>query len=890
MAGRGQSGSELCRETEGNDVNICKWLFGLVIGAMAVGAGAAEIGSRVMTGEVPAPVSFRSASAPLTEVAIAPSTKQLADKAVEASYGKAPLPAIAQILGVARPPVPISPLRVGSIFESGHPAAAPKWQVVRDGSVTQFRVSSKAAKGIRAKLALPTGVTLGEIRVRAPNEPVALGVPLTAAYQGEIWTPYTEGEVQLVELFTPQRAEGLPMRVVEIVHFERSLNLDGGGGGEASANQIAAGCTIDVTCTTNNTVLDDAMSEARNSVARIVFNSGGSSFQCSGTLINSNSGQNFFMTANHCISTQAEASSISFHWFYERAACGATSGTNAAYTTTGGGAQLAFTNQFVDSTLLRLNVQPPVGTIFAGWNSNAMSAGQSVVSISHPRGDVKKLALGTLSSVQNRNDGLIRLSGYEQEMYAVLFDRGIIEGGSSGSGLFTLSGNTLQYRGVLSNSTVRNGSLSCTNTNENANYGRWDYFQPQVASILNGFLPLVDDHVNQPAASSTLLTLDGPAVNAKIDYVGDLDTFRIVVTEPGTIYVKSNGGYDMIGQLLNSAGATLENASGDAATNDDASVTGLDFGIAWPVTPGTYYLLVANWIPTALTPNGYSVQASFLNATTNYTALWWAGEAESGWGLHVNHQGNGIFAAMFNYENAGLGTQNPNMWLSSSMRRVGASQSYTGRLLRVTGPAFNASPFPNQQISTIDVGDLTLDFNGASSAVLTYRVSGGGTGGNGVPVVKNIFPIVYATKPVCRFTGTDRSYSTGNFQDVWWNRNESGWGVFLTHQSNTIFATMFNYEPGTGNQNKGLWLTANLPRESTGVYAGELNRVTGSAFNAAPFTPLNPATNITRVGNMRVQFTNGNAATLTYDINGSQVVKPIERLVFDGFPTECSPP
>ena len=67
---------------------------------------------------------------------------------------------------------------------------------------------------------------------------------------------------------------------------------------------------------------------------------------------------------------------------------------------------------------------------------------------------------------------------------------------------------------------------------------------------------------------------------------------------------------------MNASGTTLENADGDEATNDDAGEsTGFDFGIAWPVTPGTYYLMVANWNPTELTPNGYSVQANFLNTT-----------------------------------------------------------------------------------------------------------------------------------------------------------------------------------------------------------------------------------------------------------------------------------
>lgn len=688
------------------------------------------------------------------------------------------------------------------------------------------------------------------------------------------------------------------MRVADIVHFEQSIDL-AGGGGEASVSTATAGaCSPDVACTSGDATLDAAIAERRRSVARISFVSGVSGFSCTGTLINSASQQNFFMTANHCISTAAEAASITFRWFYEAATCGGSAANLVPESTsTSGGAQLVFTNQFVDSTLLRLNVNPPAGTVFAGWNASAMTPGTPVVSISHPAGDVKKYATGTLRSLfRTTDDGLIRVASYEQEMWAVYFTRGVTEPGSSGSGLFTQTNGTLQFRGVLSNSTVRDasGGLSCTNTNENANYGRWDYFQPQVASILNGGSTPTDDHVNQPGPNATPLVLNGAAVAGKIDYVGDLDAFRISVTEAGTLYVRSTGGYDLIGQLMNSGGTVLENESGDAATNDDAGTTALDFGIAWPVTPGTYYLMVANWNPTELTPNGYTVTANFVNVTNNYTDLWWAGEGESGWGMNLNHQSNTIFATMFNYENAGFGTQNPGMWLAASLTRQGTSDTYTGRVARANGPGFNANPFPNQQLTVSDVGSMTIAFSGAANGTLTYSVSGAATGGSGLPVIKNIVRQSFGTLPVCTFTGSDRSFSTGNFQDLWWNPNESGWGVNLTHQSSTIFATLFTYEAGAGNNNKGLWLTASMPRQSAGVYSGDLARVTGSAFNAVPFTPINPSINAMRVGNMRVEFTNGNAATLTYDVNGTQVVKTIERQLFGplpaNLPSTCSPP
>lgn len=851
-----------------------------------------EIGSRVQGG-TPATVQkpLQTLSIPVQEVRIAPSARQLEEMALESAWRLegGEVPPMAKALGLKPPPRAAAPQRVGSVFPA--PAAVvsrTQWERQSDGTfVTQLKITSQGALGIRAKLQLPDGVVMGELRAAANWRDNAESVPLYVATANEIWTPYTDGETQLVEIRTRQNVANGTVRVIDISHFEVSLNS--GGGGLPNQTQVAGACSPDVVCTSENSALDTAISERRKSVARIAFRSGDGNFVCSGTLINSNSQQNFFVTANHCIATQAEASSITFRWFYEATTCGGGAASAISPPVQTLGATLVFTNQFVDSTLLRMNVSPPAGTVFAGWNAAPITVGSSVVSISHPTGDVMKFALGTNSS-NNNSTGENRLSGFEQNMIAVLFSRGVIEGGSSGSGLFTLSPTgSLQLRGILSNSIkdANGNTQSCTTPNLDAGYGKWDYFQPQIAALLDGQSLPVDDHPNQPSLSATALPLNGASVAGTINYVGDLDTFRVTITEPGTLYVKSAGGYDLIANLMDSEGTTLN-------TNDDASTTSFDFGVEWAVQPGTYYVSVVNWTPTELTPNGYRVSAQFSTATTNYTSLWWGGEAESGWGMNLNHQGNVMFATMFNYENAGQGSQNPGMWLTAVLRRQGLTQSYdsgAGQLLRVTGPAFNATPFtPISNANATSVGRMRIDFSANNAGLLTYSVSGAGTGGTGTNVVKNISRQAFSTLPDCTFTGRDRTFSTGNFQDLWWNPNESGWGINLTHQGTTIFGTLFTFEAGAGNFNKGMWLTASMARTAANDYSGDLVRVSGSAFDAQPFMPLVPSVNATRVGNMRVQFTNGNAGTLTYDVNGVTVSKSIQRQVFDTFPSTCEAP
>ena len=877
-----------------NDSRMAKWLLRMFLAAWVSPLFAQEMPSRVLRAPVAAGVTLHSISAPAMHVTITPSGKQLFEAAQSASFQEGVAPPLSQLMGIKRPKNPVAPRRVGSVIPSNTGSHVAQWERLADGShVTHIHITSTNALGIRAKLLLPEKITVGEIRVVTRASDIATVSPLSVSGDSEFWTPYTEGETQIVEIHTAQDVLGSRIEVPEIGHFEvpltafaNELPATSGATGAGAAGK----CSPDVICTSNNAELDAAIAERSKSVAMMNFASGGSFFLCTGTLINSPSQQNFFLTANHCISTQAEASSLSTIWFRQASACGIVA-SNGQQVTVAGGAQLVFTNQFVDSTLLRLNNPPPNGAVYSAWNAAPLAANSAVVSISHPSGDFMKFATGTVSSnVQNRTDGLYRSGRFEQEMYAVLFSRGIIEGGSSGSGLFVLANGSLQLRGILFGDTTQNddSGLTCTNTTENALYGRFDYFYPQIAPLLNGQSYPPDDYPNQPSATSPALAI-GATANGQLSYVGDIDVFRIPVMQSGTLFAKSSGGYDLIGNLMDANGKTL-------LTNDDNFSGNNEFGVAWQVNPGTYYLAVAAWEPSVVTGTPYSISTSFTTATTNHTAMWWAGEAESGWGINVNHQGNQIFATMFNYEAAGLGTQNPGLWMVASGTRLGAADSYAGDLLRVVGPAFNASPFtPITGANSTRVGSLRLDFTGANSGTLSYDVIGAGTGGTGTTLTKSITRQSFATLPVCVFTGGDRIFDF-NYQDLWWNPNESGWGINFTHQSRTIFATLFTYEPGAGNFNKGMWLTATmqgLPFSSTttaDIFQGDLLRVTGSAFNANPFVPLNPATNISRVGNMRVEFTDGNTAKLIYDVNGQAVTKNIVRQVFDAFRPECNEP
>ncbi len=272
-------------------------------------------------------------------------------------------------------------------------------------------------------------------------------------------------------------------------------------------------------------------------------------------------------------------------------------------------------------------------------------------------------------------------------------------------------------------------------------------------------------------------------------------------------------------------------------------------------------------IVSALAPSSLS--------SSNYTGLWWT-PSEAGWGISVNHQGDTVFAIVYSYDAAG----SP-MWLVMSSGRLQPDgRTFSGDLHRAKGPAFDAVPFaPFTPANLVRVGTLSLTFAGVNSASLTYSVGG-------VTVNKSIVPQVYGTSAASCTTTTASRAGLANYQDLWWNPAESGWGVNIAHQNDTLFATLFTYD----SSGKDLWLVMSAGvRQPDGSFAGALYSARGPAFDAQPFTRLS-ASDLSAVGEMRFAFADGNAGTLTYSVNGVAVSKSITRQAFSSPLPACSMP
>jgi hypothetical protein len=261
-------------------------------------------------------------------------------------------------------------------------------------------------------------------------------------------------------------------------------------------------------------------------------------------------------------------------------------------------------------------------------------------------------------------------------------------------------------------------------------------------------------------------------------------------------------------------------------------------------------------------------------ATPNYQGLWWAypGGSESGWGINFADDGNVIFATWFTYDVNGLA-----VWYVVAANKTGPGV-YTGTLYSGTGPAFNAVPWSPAQVSPLAVGTATFTFADYNRATFAYTVGA-------VSQQKEITRQVFAAPvPTCVWSGFGNLAAATNFQGMWWAApaaSESGWGVNINHQGNTLFGAWFTF----GQDGKPTWMVVAATMTAPGTYTGDLYTGTGSPFSA-PFDPTKIAP--TKVGSATFTFANGNSATFAYTVNGVSQSKPITREVFTPTGTLCS--
>ena len=112
--------------------------------------------------------------------------------------------------------------------------------------------------------------------------------------------------------------------------------------------------------------------------------------------------------------------------------------------------------------------------------------------------------------------------------------------------------------------------------------------------------------------------------------------------------------------------------------------------------------------------------------------------------------------------------------------------------------------------------------------------------------------------------------------DLYYNPSETGWGMTIAHQGDTIFVTIYVYGP----DNLPTWLVGTATRistDSSGVntYSGDLFRTQGPYYGLGTFSPGSVVA--TKVGSYTYRETSVTGGQITYNDGPTTVIKNIQR-------------
>ncbi|HEX2253031.1 MAG TPA: serine protease [Thermoanaerobaculia bacterium] len=319
----------------------------------------------------------------------------------------------------------------------------------RDGFVWTGSAVSEGAAGVRVHFtdfSLPAGSAL-----YVYNQDGDVHGPYTGAGPngtGDFWTHTISGGMAYLQV-TGNAPEG-SFTIADVGHVAQGPVAAPQAGTLCSFN---AECVESAACTSSSAVAD-----AEGGVAHIQFVSGPWIYICSGGLLadtDTATSVPLFLTANHCISSSSEASSMEAFFFFEATGCGGGCYNPDGIVPSTLGASILSTSSTSDYTLMQLAQAPPSGAVFLGWNATAVanSNGAHLYRISHPQGAPQAYSEHDVDTSKGTCSSWPRGNWiYSRDVL------GATEGGSSGSPVVNAAG---QVVGQLSGACGFNVNDSC---------------------------------------------------------------------------------------------------------------------------------------------------------------------------------------------------------------------------------------------------------------------------------------------------------------------------------------------------------------------------------------------------------------------------------------------
>ena len=364
---------------------------------------------------------------------------------------------------------------VGAVPLSIKGDAALQSASIQGGEVWTMAIRSPGAFGMRIHFT-NFDVNGGSVLVYARDgDSVITRGPYTQQgphQNGEFWTASLPGDTVFIEV---SGTDDPHVEVPEILHFDKDRAGAARDLGEVR-RPATLSCHLDAMCYDSPPVHP----VARDAVGQMNFVDGGSVFACTGTLLNDldeDTQVPYFLTAYHCLSTQAVVNTLEVVYLWQRDSCDGPLPDYDQLPRSMGGMLLAtnVTNSGNDMTFIRLAGIVPGGVSLAGWTTTPLPS--NVTGIHHPNGGWKRVTF--LHNEKNVRDCR---STPTSQYYYLEADAGVVEGGASGSGIFDDQG---QLRGQLLGVCPGNVEDECGNRERyNYLYGKFSVTYPRIRQWL----------------------------------------------------------------------------------------------------------------------------------------------------------------------------------------------------------------------------------------------------------------------------------------------------------------------------------------------------------------------------------------------------------------------
>ncbi|HKV13142.1 MAG TPA: serine protease [Thermoanaerobaculia bacterium] len=237
-----------------------------------------------------------------------------------------------------------------------------------------------------------------------------------------------------------------------------------------------ANCVVDATCT--NVAIANP---AKLATAKMEWVSGAFIYTCTGGLLSDNnpSQGNFFLTANHCLSSSKTAKNVNFYWRYATSSCNGTCPANNAWPYITTGASVAKSNRKGDFTLMQLTQNPPAGSVQLGWTSApvANTNGALLYRISNPQFGPQVYSQHNVSTSAGTCTGWPRGERiYSRDI------TGATDGGSSGSPVMNASSQVVGQLSGACGTDVNNVCNAAANATVD---GAFAYYYSSIQPLIN---------------------------------------------------------------------------------------------------------------------------------------------------------------------------------------------------------------------------------------------------------------------------------------------------------------------------------------------------------------------------------------------------------------------